>query len=173
MSSMADGLGTTRRRPALAARCLPTLWAAIVAPALCLGSTPASAPVTTLMVPIAGTIDGQPESVAFSGRAQVKARVLFGTSAKVELSVDLGQMVGIGTSTGNTYVTATQEILNRPLTVADLFDVTFTFVPAGGGSESARIGTANFNLGFDIDSGRLIGAEAEVVSPDFPDDGPQ
>lgn len=169
---MKDGLGMTRRRP-LAARCLPTLWAAMVAPVLCLGSTPAGAPVTTVMVPIAGTINGGSESVAFSGQAQVKARVLFGASPKVELSIDLGKMVGIGASTGKTYVSATQEILNRQLTVADLFDVTFTFVPAGGGSELARIGTANFNLGFDIDSGRLIGARAEVVSPDLPDDGPQ
>lgn len=138
-----------------------------------LPATATASPPASIVVALFGTVDGPPESVVFSGPVQLEATLIespgLGTPNSVLLVVDLRQVAGIGAATGKTYVTSTQEILNRQLTVADLFELTFTFFPSGEGRAAARVGMVSFNLGFDTATGQFTGAEAEVVPPNFPE----
>ena len=133
----------------------------------------AAAVLTTVMVSLTGTVDGPPESVVFSGKAQIKAKVAVDPDAEastnVLLAIDLSKVVGIGSLSGKTYLTTTQEILNRTLTAADLFEITFNFSQSGQHDAAARVGLASFNLGFDMDTGRLTGASGEVSPLGFPE----
>ena len=63
---------------------------------------------TTLTVPIEGTVPGSPESVSFSGTAQVSAQPtsirIAGGQRKSEVFIDLHRVSGRGLSTGAIYV---------------------------------------------------------------------
>ena len=125
--------------------------------------------VTAVVVPIKGTVSGLPESVSFSGLAQLNANVVtdpdFGAVPTVVLSIDLGKVTGVGSSTGNKYLTSSQAILNRRLAAADTVQLTFPFFASGGNGMSSRVGMATFNLSFNVNSMKLTGATAEIVAP--------
>ena len=124
---------------------------------------------TAGLVSMAGIVSGVPESVAFSGLAQLNANVVtdpdFGSPPTVVLSIDLGRVTGVGLSTGKKYVISNQEILNRGLTAADTVQVTFPFYPSGGSAMSPRVGMASFNLSFDLTTLRLTGASGDIANP--------
>lgn len=124
---------------------------------------------TAALVSIKGTVSGLPESVAFSGQAQLNANVVtdpdFGAPPTVVLSLDLSKVTGVGVSTGKKYVTSNQEILNRGLTAADTVQFTFPFLPSGGSAMSSRVGLASFNLSFDVNTLKLTGATGAIGSP--------
>lgn len=171
-----------RMSPAQSLLVLCAVMLAVVSTASTLAS---AATVTTTMVSLDGMVDGPPESIVFSGELQIDAKAVesaeFEAPTSVELVVDLRRVVGVGSATGKRYVSSTQDILTRQLAVADLFEFAFTFFPAGEAG-AVRVGLLLFNLGFDMTTGQIIGAKAEVVSPDFPgideragatdDDGP-
>lgn len=124
---------------------------------------------TAALVPIWGVVSGSPESVLFAGQAQLNARVVtdpdFGSPPTVVLSINLSNVMGLGSSTGKKYVTSDQEILNRRLTAADTVQVTFPFYPSGGSAMSARVGLASFNLSFDVNTLKLTAASGSIGSP--------
>jgi hypothetical protein len=137
------------------------------------GGGPAVAAFTTALssalIGIKGTVSGTPESVSFSGQAKISSKMVtdpdFGNPPTVVLSIDLSKVTGVGTSTGQTYVTSSQVILDRRLTAADTVQVPFPFSPSGGSALSARVGMASFNLSFNVNTGMLTGATAGIASP--------
>jgi hypothetical protein len=124
---------------------------------------------TAALVTIRGIVSGSPESVSFSGQAQINANVVtdpdFGNPPTVVLSIDLGKVTGVGASSGKTYVTSSQGTLNRRLIAADTVQFTFPFFPSGGSAMSPRVGIASFNLNFNVSSMKLTGATAQIASP--------
>ena len=137
-------------------------------------TTPAATVATTktatdLVVPIKGTVSGLPESVSFVGTAHISANVVtdpdFGSVPTVLLSIDLGKITGIGSSTGSRYTTSTQENLNRRLSLVDTVQFTFPFIQSGGSATSPRVGMASFDLSFNVTTMQLTGATAVVGGP--------
>jgi hypothetical protein len=125
---------------------------------------------TAALVPVKGIVSGLPESVSFSGQAQLKANVVtdpdFGSPPTLVLSIDLSKVTGVGSSTGKKYVTSNQEILTRRLSAADTVQATFPFYLSGDSTmTSSRVGTASFNLSFNVNTLQLTGASGEIVSP--------
>jgi len=140
--------------------------AAATAPAPAVATTTTS---TAVVVPITGTVSGLPESVSFAGVAQLSANVVtdpdFGAVPTVLLSVDLGKITGIGSSTGKRYTTSTQENLSRRLAVADTVQFNFPFSDSAGNALSPRVGKVSINLNFNVGTMKLTGATAAVASP--------
>ena len=129
----------------------------------------ATATTTTALVPLSGIVSGMPESVKFSGQAQVSARVVtdptFGSGPTVVLNIDLGNVTGVGSSTGKNYVTSNREILTRTLSAADTVQVTFPFQSSGAGAAASLVGVASFNLSFDVNTLKLTAASGSIGSP--------
>jgi len=150
---------------------LPLFVAA--AGALVLRGAPASAEFTTAvssaLVTMKGTVTGSPENVAFSGQAKIASKMVtdpdFNSVPAVVLTIDLSNLTGVGSVTGNKYVTSNQEILTRRLAATDLIQINFPFIPSGGSATSARVGVASFHLGFNVNSGILTSATGQVVTP--------
>ena len=125
---------------------------------------------TAALVSITGIVSGVPESVSFSGQAQLNANVVtdpdFGNPPTVVLSVDLSNVSGVGSSTGTKYVTSNQEILTRPLGATDAVQFTFPFYRSGSSAlPSSPVGLVSFNLKFNLNTLKLIGASGAIASP--------
>ena len=124
---------------------------------------------TSALVPMTGVVTGGAESVSFSGKAIVSANVVtdpdFGSTPAVVLSIDLSGLSGVGASTRKKYVTADGEVVNRRLTAADTVQYNFPFYENGGNAMSARVGSASFNLSFDVNTLTLTGAAGSIGSP--------
>jgi hypothetical protein len=132
-------------------------------------SSTTTSTTTAAVVSVNGIVSGVPESVSFSGQAQVGAKVVtdptFGSPPTVVLTIDLSNIAGVGSSTGKKYVVSNREILTRRLAAADTVQVTFPFYPSGASALSSRIGTASFNLSFDVNTLKLTAASGEIISP--------
>lgn len=176
------------RRPLFTAGA-PLLLAAAVAAASLAPGSPANAQTTIMastttatstsstttttttpaLVTINGIVSGVPESVSFSGQAQLKANVVtdpdFGNPPTVVLSIDLSNVTGVGSSTGKMYVVSNKGILHRRLAASDMVQVTFPFYPSGGSAMSPRTGMASFNLSYDTTTLKLTGASGSIASP--------
>ena len=140
-----------------------------IAGGLVSGGTSALAATTTLVIPIAGTVDGLPESVSLSGKVQIQSRMVtdpdFGTPPAVILSIDFLVVSGRGLSTGTRYVASGEQHLRRTLVPSDLVEITFPFFPQGArGAAQARPGLASFTMSFDVTTGRLTGATGSVTT---------
>jgi hypothetical protein len=124
---------------------------------------------TAASILVKGIVSGVPESVSFSGQAQLNASVVtdpdFGNPPVVVLSINLSGITGVGSSTGKKYVISNQEILTRRLTAADTVQMTFPFYPSGGSAMSSSIGMASFNLSFNVNTLKLTGASGAIASP--------
>jgi hypothetical protein len=83
----------------------------------------------------------------------------------VVLSIDLGKITGTGLSTGKRYVTSNQETLNRQLSLLDRVQFTFPFSPSGGSAMASRVGSASFNLSFNVNTMQLMGATGVIANP--------
>ncbi len=134
-----------------------------------------AAPVArTILVPVEGTVDGQPESVSFSGKAQVASRLVpmdppglirNPTPTAVELVIDLTHVTGVGLSSGGKYIISGPEIMNRPLDAFREIEITFPFFPSGAeGIMSARAASITFSFSFDITTGAITGATARLIN---------
>jgi hypothetical protein len=137
------------------------------------GDTVLAAPVqSTIVIPIAGTVGGPPESVSISGNVQIKSTLVldpdFNRPAAVLLSIDfLPNVTGRGLSTGTSYVAPAEQELVRPLADALVIQMTFPFFPdTPGGFLSARSGLVAFTLSYD-DLGRVKAGTATVSTPNF------
>jgi len=136
-------------------------------------STSTSSTTTTTATPalvsIKGIVSGSPESVSFSGQAELNARVVtdpdFGNPPRVVLSINLSDVTGVGQRTKTTYVTSDEQTLTRPLAATDTVQMTFPFYPSDGSAISSRTGMASFNLSFDENSLTLTGVTGAIGSP--------
>ncbi len=128
----------------------------------------------TVVIPVSGTVSGQPESVAFSGKAQISSELVLDPKHTeppgVILIVDLSNVSGTGSSTGTTYVAGNGSNLRRLLVSADTVQITFPFFRSTtlGISPAARSGLASFALSFDLNTGAITNATASIATPNFP-----
>src|SRR6266436_9112268 len=88
-----------------------SLFAVVLSGLLWWAGTPARAAFapTVALIPVSGIVTGQPESVKFSGQAQVSSELVLDTSKfnlppAVILTIDLSNVSGTGASTGAKYV---------------------------------------------------------------------
>jgi hypothetical protein len=133
------------------------------------GGTPAQS--VDALVPIAGIVSGQPESVAFSGQAQIRSRLApdpdFGSPTFV-LTIDLSGVSGVGSSTKAKYVVSTQAIVQRRVAGSHRLEVTFPFMKSDSTDlTSARSAVASFAVDFDVNTGAVTGATGNVGSLSF------
>ena len=132
------------------------------------GGTPAHA--ADALVPISGIVSGQPESVAFSGQAQVNSRLApdpdFGRPTLV-FTIDLTGVSGVGSSTAEKYVISGPEIVQRGLAASHQVEITFPFVKSTMGMSATRTGVASFTLDVDVNTGAVTSATGSVASPSF------
>ena len=134
-------------------------------------STTSLASSSAVLVPIRGIVSGRPESVAFSGRAQVTSRLVkdpdFGRPSLL-LVFDLSGVPGVGSSSGASYVIQGRDFEQRRLAESHRFEVTFPFmVSRSTDLFSARTGVAYFAIDFDVNTGAVTNATARVATPDF------
>src|SRR5256885_5697431 len=125
---------------------------------------------STVSVPIAGTVFGLPESVFFSGTAQITVRPaesdVPGTVPRMVVSIDLGEVTGKGLSTGEVYVTGGLVKLTRRLVRGDVIHATIPFFVRGvGPTAKGRTAVASFSFDYDIATGALTSARAAIAAP--------
>src|SRR5258707_11163956 len=113
---------------------------------------------TVALIPVSGTVSGQPESVRFSGQARVSSELVLDTSRtrpphppSVILIIDLSGVSGTGSSTGAKYTAAGDGTpVFRQLASADTVEITFPFTRgttmsvSSAGTCSARPAAAAF-----------------------------
>jgi len=129
----------------------------------------AAAAGRSISVPIAGTVDGQPESVALAGTIEIASLLVAdpdGSSPKERLSLKLVGVVGAGVQTGAKYVASGEENLVRPVVASDHLDIMFPFFRATvDGPLSARSAEASIVLTFDLLTGGITKATASFSAP--------
>ena len=135
---------------------------------------------TIALIPVSGIVTGQPESVKFSGQAQVSSELVLDTSKfnlppAVILIVDLSSVSGIGSSTGAKYVAGGNGTnVYRRLVSVDTVEITFPFTRgttmsvSSTGLASVRSGVVTFALSFDTNTGAITSGTANIASPAFP-----
>jgi hypothetical protein len=127
---------------------------------------------STLSVPIAGTIFGLPESVFFSGTAQITVRPAQADVAsvpRVVISIDLGDLSGKGLSSGAAYSASGQLNLTRRLVAGDVIRATIPFFARGAGPTArGRTAVASFSFDYDVTTGALTSARASLAAADVP-----
>jgi len=132
------------------------------------GDAPAAALATSLTIPIAGTVDGSPESVSLSGSLSIVTTLVIDpllTSPKERIAIKLVDVSGTGLTSGAQYVAVGENRLLRPLALSDQLDLMFPFYRAPDGQLSARSAMASITLKFDLVTGSLTGATATFSSP--------
>jgi hypothetical protein len=151
-----------------------TLFAAIAGGAVWSGDAPAQTPGTwtTALVPIAGTVRGQPESVSFTGQAKINSKLApdpdFNRPSLV-LTIDLTGLSGVGSSSRAKYVIAGPENVQRKVAATHVVEFTFPFAKSGAMNlGSAQSGVASFALGFDPNTGAVTSASGNVTSANPP-----
>jgi len=165
------------RKALLTPVALSVLAALVGAPASAQVATSAATTSANLLVtssastlPIKGIVTGQPESVSFSGNAQITSRLArdpdFGRPVLL-LTIDLSAVSGVGSSTKAKYVIASQELVQRHLAPSHRVEITFPFVKNGMGMSATRTGVASFAFDFDPNTGAVTGATGNVSSPTF------
>lgn len=110
------------------------------------------------------------ESVSFSGKALIKAKVIedpdFRTAPIVLLSIDLSGISGVGTLSRTKYVTTNKNLVQRRLRTSDAVKFTFPFWPSGTSATAAGpVGAVSFSLSFDVNTRKLTGATGSITSP--------
>jgi len=130
---------------------------------------------TTVLIPISGTVTGQPENVGFSGQAQVSSDLVLDASKfqqppAVFLTVDLSNVSGTGLSTGAKYVAGGKgSPVIRQLVGTDTVEITFpVFRSTATGMSATRWGVASFVLNFDLSTGALTSGSGSIATPSFP-----
>jgi hypothetical protein len=130
---------------------------------------PAAALSPGISVPIVGTVDGQPESVALAGTIQITNMLVTdtnGSSPKERLSMKLVGVSGAGVVTGVKYVASGEENLVRPLVASDHVEVMFPFFRATAeGPLTARTAAASMVFNFDLLTGAITKVTASFSTP--------
>jgi len=131
------------------------------------GAVPA-AKAADIVVPMSGIVSGQPESVSFSGQAQIHCRLVrdpdFGRPSLL-LRIDLSGVSGVGSSTNAAYVVSSEELVQRRLARSHVVVISFPFAAADG-TGTPQSAVAAFALDFDVNTGTVSGT-GKVVTPRF------
>jgi hypothetical protein len=132
---------------------------------------------TVALIPVSGTVSGQPEGVRFSGQARVSSELVLDTSRtrpphppSVMLIVDLSGVSGTGSSSEARYaVGGDGTLVFRQLASTDTIQIPFPFTRGTSmGTSSVRTGVASFALSFDTNTGAITKGTATVAAPNFP-----
>ena len=132
---------------------------------------------TIALIPVSGSVSGQPESVRFSGQAQVSSELVLDTSRtrpphppSVILIIDLSSVSGTGSSSEARYTVAGDgTLVSRQLASTDTLQIPFPFTRGTSmGTSSVRTGVASFALSFDTNTGAITQGTATVATPNFP-----
>src|SRR5256712_3209954 len=133
------------------------------------GDAPAVPLATSVAIPIAGTVDGAPESVSLAGTLSIVNTLVIDpllTSPRERISITLVNVSGVGLTSGAKYVAVAEDRLLRRLALSDHIEIMFPFYPATpDGRLSARSAMASITLKFDLPTGALTGATATFSSP--------
>jgi len=132
---------------------------------------------TVALIPVSGTVSGQPESVRFSGQARVSSELVLDTSRtrpphppSVILIIDLSGVSGTGSSSEARYAVGGDGTpVFRQLASTDTIQIPFPFTRGTSmGTSSVRTGVASFALSFDTNTGAITKGTATVATPNFP-----
>ena len=137
---------------------------------------------TIALIPVSGSVSGQPESVRFSGQAQVSSELVLDTSRtrpphppSVILIIDLSGVSGTGSSSEARYTVGGDGTpVFRQLASADTVEIAFPFTRGttmsvtSAGMSSVRSGVASFALSFDTNTGAITKGTATVAAANFP-----
>ena len=132
---------------------------------------------TVALIPVSGTVSGQPESVRFSGQARVSSELVLDTSRtrpphppSVILIIDLSGVSGTGSSSEARYAVGGDGTpVFRQLASTDTIQIPFPFTRGTSmGTSSVRTGVASFALSFDTNTGAITKGTATVAAPSFP-----
>ncbi len=135
---------------------------------------------TIAPIPVSGIVTGQPESVKFSGQAQVSSELVLDTSKfnlppAVILTFDLSGVSGTGSSSGAKYTAGGNGTsAYRRLFSTDTVEITFPFTRgtmmsvSSTGMSSLRSGVVTFALSFDTNTGAITSGTANIAGPAFP-----
>jgi len=159
-----------------------SLFAVVLSGLLWWAGTPARAAFapTIAPIPVSGLVTGQPESVKFSGQAQVSSELVLDTSKfnlppAVILSFDLSGVSGTGSSSGAKYTAGGNGTsAYRRLFSTDTVEITFPFSRGttmsvtSTGLASVRSGVVTFALSFDTNTGAITSGTANIAGPAFP-----
>jgi hypothetical protein len=129
---------------------------------------PAAALATTVTVPIAGTVDGGPESVSLSGSIRITSTFVADPlldAPRERLAIKVVNVSGVGLTTGAKYIATGESNLVRRLALLDQFEIMVPFFPAARGPLSARSAMASLTLRFDLTTGALTKATARLSAP--------
>jgi hypothetical protein len=135
----------------------------------------AASALTIALIPVFGIVRGNPENVVFSGQAQVSSELVqdssrFHKPASVNLSIDLSNLTGTGSSTGALYTAESKDTsVFRRLASTDTVEITFPFSKGSTmGMDSVRTAVASFALTFDLNTGAITKGTATVGAVDAP-----
>ncbi len=126
----------------------------------------------TLVVPIAGTLEGETEDIALKGQARINSTSFsdpdLGGAPGVILLIDLLSVVGVGLQSRTRYFAHGENRVVRELRSTDLVELTFPITPVNGDpTKTALPVLASFQLTFDVDQGQLRAASARFSTPSF------
>ena len=158
-----------------------SFFAVVLSGLLWWAGTPARAAFapTVALIPVSGIVTGQPESVKFSGQAQVSSELVLDTSRfhlapAVILVIDLSKVSGTGSSTGAKYTAGgdgtpvyRQLVSNDTVEIAFPFSRGTTMSVSSAGLSSVRSGVVTFALSFDTNTGAITKGTASVAAPSF------
>jgi len=123
---------------------------------------------STVLAPINGTVRTESEDVLFTGQARINSKLAPDSSTKrpsLVLSIDLGQLSGVGSSTKAKYVITGPEMAQRQVASSHLVEFEFPFFKSGGSTiSSVQSGVASFALYFDVATGAVTGASGHLTS---------
>jgi hypothetical protein len=124
--------------------------------------------ISSLAAPPVAAGVNLPERVVFSGQARVKSRRVldpdFG-EPKIILFIDMSGISGLGSSSGATYVVASQEILIQPLAASQKLEIIFPFAKSMADPlPLVRTGVASFALNVDVNTGVVTAASGTAIS---------
>jgi hypothetical protein len=130
---------------------------------------PAAAFTRSVTAPIAGTVTGQPESVALAGTIEIMSTRVSdedGGSPKERLSLKLVGVSGAGAVTGAKYVATGEQSLVRRMVASDQIVIMFPFYRATvDGPLSARSAAVSITLNFDLLTGAVTNVTASFSTP--------
>ena len=156
-----------------------SFFAVVLSGLLWWAGTPARAAFgpTVALIPVSGTVSGQPESVRFSGQARVSSELVLDTTRfrpphlpAVILIIDLSGVSGTGSSSEAGYTVGGDGTpVFRQLASTDTVQIPFPFARGTSmGTSSVRTGVASFALSFDTNTGAITKGTATVAAPSFP-----
>jgi hypothetical protein len=130
---------------------------------------PAAPVAGTTMLPIAGTVDGLPESVSLAGSIRIVNTMIIDPILPTpleRLSLTLVKVGGVGLTSGAKYVATGENTIVRPLAATDQLEMTFPFYRSTpDGRMSARAAMATISLTFNLTTGAVSAAKATFSTP--------